>query len=89
VLWVVKMTYDVVLFIFHGFLGGLLWLLIYWRWNKRAVVQHTIVSAIAGYLYWLLHSEYNFPNAIMTIVVGYFSVDFVKQIMRFFAKKNT
>ena len=76
----------VALFIIHGLLGGILWLLIHWQWTKKAVVQHTIVSAIAGYLYWLLHSEFNFPNSLMSVISGYFGVDFIKQIVEFFGK---
>jgi len=78
---------EIGLFVFHGLLGGFLWLFANWQWTKKAIAQHTIVSAIAGYLYWLLHSEYNFPNSVMTIMSGYFSVDFVKQVAEFFGKK--
>jgi len=77
---------EVALFVIHGFLGGVLWLLIHWQWTKKAVVQHTIVSAIAGYIYWLLHSEYNFPNGLMSIISGYFGVDFIKQVVELFGK---
>lgn len=79
---------EVIIFIFHGFLGGVLWLLVNWQWSKRSIVQHTIVSAISGYIYWLLHSEYNFPNSMMAIVTGYFSVDFIKHVFDFLGKKK-
>jgi len=75
---------DAILFSFHGFLGGVLWLFVKWRWRKKEVAQHTIVSAIAGYIYYLLHSEYNFPNSVIAVVVGYFSVDFVRNIFEKF-----
>lgn len=81
------MSYEMSLFIVHGLLGGILWLFIHWVWTKKAIAQHTVVSAISGYLYWCLHSEYNFPNSVMAIVSGYFSVDFVKQIMENAFKK--
>jgi len=77
---------EVVLFVFHGLLGGILWLFVNWQWSRKPVLQHTIVSAISGYVYWLLHSEYNFPNSVMTVVSGYFSVDFVKHVFEFFGK---
>jgi len=79
---------EIVLFTAHGFLGGLLWLFVNWQWSKKAIAQHTIVSALAGYVYWLLYSEYDFPNRVMAIVVGYCSVDFVKQIISFFGGKK-
>jgi len=75
---------DAILFSFHGFLGGVLWLLVNWKWRKKEVAQHTIVSTIAGYIYYLLHSEYNFPNSVIAIVVGYFSVDFVRNVFKRF-----
>jgi len=78
------MDYTPLLFVFHGFLGGLLWLLTKWIWTKKAVIQHTLVSALCGYLYYLLHSEYNFPNSVMAILAGYFGVDFVLSIMERF-----
>jgi len=83
------MSDDVVLFVFHGLLGGILWLFIHWEWTKKAIAQHTVVSAIAGYLYCLLHSEYNFPNSVMTIVSGYFSTDFIKSVFEFLWKKRS
>jgi len=42
------MENEVLIFIFHGFLGGVLWLFMNWIWTKKAIAQHTIVSAIAG-----------------------------------------
>ncbi|RKX44968.1 MAG: hypothetical protein DRP27_05335 [Thermotogae bacterium] len=75
-------------FILHGFIGGVLWLFVHWQWSKKAIAQHTFVSAIAGYLYWLLHSEYNFPNGFMAIISGYASVDFIKQIVEVFGRKR-
>lgn len=78
------MITEILYFIFNGLVGGVLWLFTHWVWTRKAIAQHTIVSAIAGYLYWLLHSEYNFPNGVMSIVSGYFSVDFIKQLTTFF-----
>jgi len=82
-----EILYQILLFVFHGLLGGILWLFTHWVWTRKAIAQHTIVSAITGYLYWLLYSEYNFPNSVMSVVAGYFGVDFVKQLVEFFGKK--
>jgi len=79
---------EIGLFMAHGLLGGVLWLLVNWQWSKKAIAQHTIVSAMAGYLYWILYSDYNFPNRLIAIMCGYFSVDFVKQIVEFFGKRK-
>jgi len=79
---------EIGLFMAHGLLGGVLWLFVNWQWTKKAIAQHTIVSALAGYLYWVLYSDYNFPNRLIAIMCGYFSVDFVKQIISFFGGKK-
>lgn len=41
-------------------------------------VRHVVVGVVVGYIYSILHSDYNFPNAIMSVVAGYFGVDFVQ-----------
>jgi len=74
------MDLEPIFFAFHGLLGGILWLLINWKWIKKAVIQHTIVSALAGYVFFLLHSSYNLPNLIGAMIFGYFSVDIIKEL---------
>jgi len=78
---------EMVVFMFQGLLGGILWLFMNWIWTKKAIAQHTIVSAIAGYVYWILHSDYNFPNGLMALISGYFSVDFMKHVFDFFGRR--
>jgi len=75
---------DVLIFIMHGFLGSLLATLM---WSKSAkdlysfeAVRNYVVGLIIGYVYSLLHSHYNFPNAVMSIVAGYFGKDFIEAV---------
>lgn len=82
------------IFIFHGLIGGILYILINKIWRKRKeVCRRLIVSAISGYIYYLLHSSYSFPDSVMAIVFGYFSVDVIKKIFeemlyRYFKSKE-
>jgi len=73
---------DALYFAFMGLLGSILYIFI---WSKSfdqlksfESVRHLVVGVIVGYLYSILHSDYNFPNAVMSCVAGYFGVDFVQ-----------
>jgi uncharacterized membrane protein YeaQ/YmgE (transglycosylase-associated protein family) len=72
-------------FILMGIIGAVLYVLIWSRnWEdlkQYEVVRHIAVGAIVGYVYGILHSDYNFPNAIMSIVAGYFGPDFIEGLM--------
>ncbi len=63
-------------------------MLVHWKWDKKSIIQHTIVSSIAGYVYWMLHNKYACSDTFMSMIVGYFSVDFIKQVADFFGKKE-
>jgi len=75
-------------FMLMGFLGALLYVLI---WAKRAsdlksfeALRHIVIGVIVGYIYSVLHSNYDFPNAIMSLVAGYFGVDFIQALVERF-----
>ena len=73
--------WTILLFILSGFLGGLLRALMDSRsWSelkgfKR--VRDMIIGLISGYVYYFLHSEWNYPNGAMSVVAGYFGADFI------------
>jgi len=71
-------------FIFMGFLGSLLYVLV---WSKSAKdlasyesCRTLVVGSIVGYLYGLLHFNYGFPDLVMASVAGYFGVDFIEGV---------
>jgi len=80
-------------FIAMGIIGAVLYVLIWSRsWQdlkQYEVVRHLAVGAIVGYVYGILHSDYNFPNAIMSIVAGYFGPDFIQALMERLKPKVT
>jgi hypothetical protein len=75
---------EVLLFTAHGLIGALLATLLRARKVKDLTrfgsIRNYIVGAIGGYIYYYLHSDYNFPNSVMTIVFGYFSKDLIESL---------
>ena len=85
---ITKVIYTTLHFIFMGFLGGVLYILIRAK-RKRDLykfdsIKHLIIGAIIGYIYSILYSEYNFPNSIMCLVAGYMGADFIKALVERF-----
>jgi len=81
----------VLLFMLHGLLGALLAVVV---WSKSArdlysydAVRSYIIGALAGYIYYYLYSEYSFPNAVMSIIAGYFGKDFIEALLDKFKHK--
>ena len=81
--------WDVWGFVFSGFLGALLYILC---WTKTAKelgdynnVKRLIVGAIVGYVYFFLHSDYDFPNGVMAFVAGYMGTDFIEALIEKFS----
>ncbi len=79
------------LFMLHGLLGALLAVVV---WSKSArdlysydAVRSYIIGALAGYIYYYLYSEYSFPNAVMSIIAGYFGKDFIEALLDKFKHK--
>jgi len=74
--------YESLHFVFMGFLGSILYVLI---WAKSAkdlksfeCFRTLAVGTIVGYIYGLLHFNCSFPDLVMASVAGYFGVDFIE-----------
>jgi uncharacterized membrane protein YeaQ/YmgE (transglycosylase-associated protein family) len=84
---------QVLHFVFQGALGAFLATL-FWaeKWSDLKSfksLRHILVGAIAGYIYSILYSEYNFPNLIVAVVVGWMGKDALEAIFeRFMPKKG-
>ncbi|MEM4619799.1 MAG: hypothetical protein QW607_06245 [Desulfurococcaceae archaeon] len=77
------MNLELLVFVFNGLLGAVLReLLEDKKREKESIIKILIVGAISGYIYYLLHTEYNFPNGLMSIIFGYFSYDILPRIFR-------
>jgi len=83
---------TVVTFVGLGTVGGiantLIWAESWADLKKFSTFKTTVLGSVAGLLYYFLHTEYNFPNFIMSLVSGYFGKDFVQGIMEKFKKKE-
>lgn len=76
---------DIILYILLGGLGGLAYSL---SWSKKfndfitfESIRHVALGFIIGFLYFFLHSEWNFPNSVMSFVSGWCGVDFLQSII--------
>jgi hypothetical protein len=80
---------DLCGFVFSGFLGGLLYILCWSKTSKELKDYNNIkrlgIGAIIGYIYFFLHSEYNFPNSIMSLIAGYMGIDFIESLAERFS----
>jgi len=76
---------ETLLFVLHGLLGAFLsqimWAKSYKDLYSFKAISTYIIGGIAGYIYYYLHSDYNLPNSLLTIVVGYFAKDFIHAIL--------
>jgi len=79
---------ELLYFVFTGFLGGLAYVLLKsQKWEdlkKFMMVRRVIIGAIAGFIYFFLWSDYDFPNTIMSFVSGYFGCDFIESLVKRF-----
>ncbi|RLG72674.1 MAG: hypothetical protein DRO23_10085 [Thermoprotei archaeon] len=76
----------VLYFTFMGLLGGFTWAFFRARRPndllKFYYVKRIVLGAIAGFLYYNIHTGYNLPNGIVAFVCGYFGTDFILAILR-------
>jgi hypothetical protein len=69
-----------------AFLATLFWAKSWSDLKSFESLRHILVGAIAGYIYSILYSEYNFPNLIVCTVMGYFGKDALEAIFEKFKK---
>ena len=69
-------------------LGGCAYILFWKITDKYEIARHLGLAFIAGIVYSILHSDYNFPNAIMGFVVGWFAPDFLQSLVERWKEKR-
>lgn len=81
---------ESIYFAFLGLVGALLYILVWsteWRdLYSYESFRHMAIGFISGFIYSLLHSEHNFPNSVMSVVVGYFGPDLIEAILERFKR---
>ena len=77
-------------FIVLGALGGVLRVLLHTESLSEALTyansKWVLVGAITGLAYFYLYTDYNFPNHVMAIIVGYTGADFIEAGSRRFSR---
>ena len=76
---------EILFFVCSGLAGALLYVLMWARSASElkgfSTLRYLMIGALAGYAYYFLHTEYDFPNALMAIVAGYFADDFLEALV--------
>lgn len=81
----VSILLEIIIFVFNGLIGAVLReLLEDKKREKESIIKVLLVGAISGYIYYLLHTNYNFPDSLMSIVFGYFSYDLLPRLFKSF-----
>ena len=78
-------TEQIIYFIILGLVGGLAYVFMHsddWEdLTKFGAAKRIVIGGIIGGLYFLLHTEYNYPNMVMTFVSGYMGTDFIEKLV--------
>jgi hypothetical protein len=73
---------SMAMFIISGLLGGvasaLLWAKNWGDLKRFEFARDVILGAIGGYLYFLMHTEWNVPNGVVAFTFGYAFQDVVE-----------
>lgn len=83
---------TVIWFVIMGLVGGIAHVIIdseAWSELKEfSSFKRIVIGGIIGYLYYFLHSEWNFPNSVMVFVSAYAGQDFIKALLEKYAKSK-
>jgi len=89
---VINEILTIAFFTFQGFLGAFVSVLFKSRnpqyMKSWKAVKRYITGAVVGYIFYFLHSEYNFPNAITCFVFGYAGEDIIKNLVEIILEKR-
>jgi len=76
---------ETLYFMLMGLFGSVVYVIIQAKgWEDFLTFEswkRYILGPFSGLFYNFLHSEYNFPNSVMAIVFGYFSIDLIPWVM--------
>jgi len=82
---------TIVTFISLGTLGGITHVIIEAKsWEdlkKFSSFKRTVIGSIIGFLYMFLHTDYGFPDFVMSFVSAYAGEDFIKKLIDKLTKK--
>jgi len=64
--------------VIEGIIGGVLYCLVWKEFEKGELARRIGIGAVIGYIYFWLHTEWGFPNHVMTIMSAYAGTDFLE-----------
>lgn len=80
------MVEQIVLFILLGLAGGVAYVFMHsddWiDLTKFGAFKRIVIGGIVGGLYFMLYSEHDFPNTMMSFVSGYMGTDFIERLVK-------
>jgi len=84
-------TTQIIQFVLMGLLGGVAYALINAEgWDDLKTFKtfrHILISLIVGGLYYVLYSEWNYPNMVMSFISGYMGPSFIAGITKKLSKE--
>jgi len=82
----VELSIAVLYYVLVALLGGIAFVFFESKsWEdlrKYKNARHLVLSAIAGFVWYLFHSEWGFPNAVVAFLAGWFGPTFIESMMR-------
>jgi len=72
---------------FFAVIGALAYIVFWEEYVLKRALRHIVLAIIAGFVYTLMRESYGFPDFVVTIVVGWFSPDFIQSIAERFKPK--
>lgn len=80
-----SISIEVIWFVLMGTLGGISYVfMVSTSWSAFLEFEshkRIILGAIIGFLYFYLHSDWGYPNAVMTWVSGYVGPSFIDNLI--------
>ncbi len=86
------MEITFIYFVFIGLIGGVAHVIMEaksWSDLKNfSAFKKSTLGAICGFIYYFLYSDYDFPNALMTFISGWWGTTFIMSIIEKYKGKN-
>jgi len=82
----VELSIITLYFVLIALLGGIAFVFFESRsWQdlrKYKNARHLVLAGIAGFVWFLLHSEWGFPNAVVCFIAGWFAPSFLEGFVK-------
>jgi len=82
----IELSIVTLYFVLTALLGGTAFVLFEAKeWadlRKFKTFRHLVLAAIGGFVWFLLHSEWGFPNAVVCFIAGWFAPSFLESFVR-------